>query len=42
MIAWTSLPAGTAASPPGADTHEVLAALGYSDTQINALKGTIA
>jgi crotonobetainyl-CoA:carnitine CoA-transferase CaiB-like acyl-CoA transferase len=35
-------PAGTAASPPGADTHEVLAALGLSDDQINALKGTIA
>lgn len=35
-------PAGTAASPPGADTHAVLSGLGLSDDQINALKGTIA
>lgn len=34
--------AGAAASPPGADTHEILSGLGLSDDQINALKGTIA
>lgn len=35
-------PASDAASPPGADTHDILSGLGLTDDQINALKGTIA
>lgn len=34
--------ASDAASPPGADTREILSGLGLTDDQINALKGTIA